>query len=86
MNMEKTQTDNCALSGIQIHDPSVWTDEDSLCGRPRGNCDRLIPHKYSILRQKLDIHISGTLVHLKGGFIWERIKVLGLNEINEVDN
>jgi hypothetical protein len=40
---EQTHThtsNNHALSGIRIHDPSVRASEDSLCLRPRSYCDR----------------------------------------------
>jgi hypothetical protein len=33
-------TDIYASSGIQTHDPSVWTSEDSLCLRLHGHCDQ----------------------------------------------
>jgi hypothetical protein len=34
-------TDIHTLSGIRMHDPSVPANEDSLCLRQRGYCDRL---------------------------------------------
>jgi hypothetical protein len=40
INTEEKRTDIHASSGIRTHDPSVWSDEDILCLRPHGHCDR----------------------------------------------
>jgi hypothetical protein len=40
-NTEKVQKYVHALSGIRIHDPSVWAGKDILCPRPHHHCDPL---------------------------------------------
>jgi hypothetical protein len=45
-------TDNHALSGIRIHDPSNRASEDSSCLRQRGHCDRLNEHIRAINNNK----------------------------------
>jgi hypothetical protein len=37
---QNKNTDIHAFSGIRTHDPSVQTNEDNSCLRPRGHCDR----------------------------------------------
>jgi hypothetical protein len=49
----RINTDNHALSGIRIHDPSVRAGEDCSCPRPRSHCDR--PMKCSA-QPKFDGH------------------------------
>jgi hypothetical protein len=34
---EEIRTGTHASSGIRIHDPSVWADEDITCFRPHGH-------------------------------------------------
>jgi hypothetical protein len=63
------------LSGIQTHDPSVRTNEDSSCLRQRGHCDRLIVD-YRIRKENTQAQLRVVAIRLHQyffGFVYSRI-------------
>jgi hypothetical protein len=60
-NREESRINFHSLSGIRIHDPSVWAGEGILCLRPRSHCDRLFLGWISQIYQNINSlwwHIS----------------------------